>query len=52
MQFEVSRPISGPCGQKLNAFAVTLHQHQLQRYHTGTAVVEVRIQSLPAFQNQ
>jgi hypothetical protein len=38
---EISRPIIRPGGQKLDAFAVALHQHQLERDHAGTAVVQI-----------
>lgn len=41
VQFEISRPIVRLGGQNLDAFAIALQNHELERGHAGTAVVHV-----------
>src|ERR1017187_2699857 len=41
MEFEVGSPFLGPCRHQLNTFAGALHQHLLERDHSGAAVIEV-----------
>ena len=41
VQFEIRRPIIRPRRQKLDAFAVALHEHELKVHHPGPTVVHV-----------
>ena len=42
VEFKIGGPLLRPCGQKLDASAIALHQHLLQRNHSRTAVIQVR----------
>src|SRR5258708_38642389 len=42
MEPEIGRPVSWPCGEKLDALAVALQEHELQRGHPGASVIHVR----------
>jgi len=41
VEFEIGCPLSRPSGQQQDAFAVALHQHQLQGDHAGTPALRI-----------
>ena len=41
VEFEVGGPIGGPGGEERDAFAVALHEHELEGHHSRAAVVHV-----------